>query len=132
MIIFIAIFFYYAIVFIVSYMCGKWMYGHYNYGCCSGFNQLNKAHIGTITFATFLVSLVKVVQFLGYSSYQREATAGNSCSACCYCILSCCFQQISYIIEVINHNAIIASAFSGRSFIPSSKLALSVIFKDFA
>lgn len=94
MIVFIGIFFYYVMVFLVAYMCANWYYGHQRQGCCIGWKMLNRAHIGSITFATLLITLVKAIQYLGSSAYRRESAAGNSCSACCLCILSCCFQQI--------------------------------------
>lgn len=94
MIVFFAIFMYYVLVFLVAYMVGKWYYGHQHTGCCSGLGALNRAHIGSLTFATLLIGLVKAIQYLGMAAYRRESATGNSCAACCLCFLTCCFSQI--------------------------------------
>jgi len=108
-----AIFFYYVLVFLVGYACAKWYYNYKGIGCCRGVTLLNRAHIGSITFASLSIVFVKILQFLGTTAYKQQSATGNSCAALCMCCLSCCLGAIEMIIEMLNRNAVVAMSLTG-------------------
>lgn len=71
MIVFFIIFIYYAMVFVIAYICANWYYGKQENGCCRGFGLLNRGSIGSITFLSLIFVFIQLIKYLAIGGYQN-------------------------------------------------------------
>lgn len=81
--IFMTIFLYYVLSFLISTACSLWYYGVPGNYWCLGTGNINKYHIGSLTFGALLLTILKITKMIVRGARSKS---DNFCTAC---VLTC-------------------------------------------